>query len=84
MIVRFADLSAHVPDPEFLLKYVRESTTRSLLYVARRSQRQQESVSADLNLILTELSFNGAVLFYAYYLKWTGFLIKWGQIKRVR
>ena len=51
MIVRFADLSAHVPDPEFLLKYVRESTTRSLLYVARRSQRQQESVSADLNSI---------------------------------
>lgn len=47
LIVRFADLSVHVQDQEFSLKYVRESTMRSHLYVVRRSQRLLESASAD-------------------------------------
>lgn len=50
LIVRFADSSVLAPDPEFLQKFVRESTMRSLLYAVRRSLRRLERESIDLSL----------------------------------
>ena len=79
LIVRFADLSVHVQDPEFSLKYVRESTMRSHLYVVRRSQRLPESASADKIRFLTELFTYVSSSFFV-----SLFLVKCKQIIRVR